>query len=348
MFPAKNPDILLLYIHLWFWDFPFIWWVNLKFNLKHLNVISNNVSEILNTSLLMKTLKFRKDFFRVILIIPWTIAALNEMEFRSRDFPDCLTWGSLAGYPLISLILVNRFRVWFDLDFAHYLQELNIKQCRMGLAHGAWGVCGAQGQSGYLSPSRAGGCILTVEIFQATAPVSGDEVSVQPNWALRHTFLHGEVLFECKAPAFVSTGSVYLKNGMCPAPWKGWDVCRSQPLLYQALSMATMLSAGENHILGGFCKAFSVSMGACHGGCMSLALWVFIPATPGLSLHPNPLGEHGCFSIFQGWELSTPVETGAGSQLWQVEVLLLSQHCRCGKDMVQARVSYPGQEDTSS
>lgn len=139
----------------------------------------------------------------------------------------------MAGYPLISLILVNRFRVWFDLDFAHYLQELNIKQCRMGLAHGAWGVCGAQGQSGYLSPSRAGGCILTVEIFQATAPVSGDEVSVQPNWALPHTFLHGEVLFECKAPAFVSTGSVYLKNGMCPAPWKGWDVCRSQPLLYQ-------------------------------------------------------------------------------------------------------------------
>lgn len=121
--------------------------------------------------------------------------------------------------------------------------------------------------------------------------------------------LHGEVLFEWKAPAFVSTiGSVYLKNRMCSAPWKGWDVCRSQPLLQQALSRATMLSAGKKHIFGGFCKAFSVSMGACHGGCVSLALGVFIPASAGLSLHPHPLSEHGCFSIFQGWELPTPLK----------------------------------------
>lgn len=43
---------------------------------------------------------------------------------------------------------------------------------------------------------------------------------------------------------------------------------------------------------------------------MSLALWVLISASPGLSLLPNPLGEHECFSIFQGWELSTPVKAG--------------------------------------
>lgn len=58
MFPPYNPDILLLSIYVWFWDFLFIWRLNLKFNVKHLNVISNNISEILNTSLLMKTLKF--------------------------------------------------------------------------------------------------------------------------------------------------------------------------------------------------------------------------------------------------------------------------------------------------
>lgn len=34
--------------------------------------------------------------------------------------------------------------------------------------------------------------------------------------------LQGEVLFECKASASVSTiGSVYLKNGMCSALWRG-------------------------------------------------------------------------------------------------------------------------------
>lgn len=66
-------------------------YVNLKFSIKHLNVISNNVSEILNSSLLKKTLKFRKDFFRVVLIIPRTSTALNEMQLESRDFPDCLT-----------------------------------------------------------------------------------------------------------------------------------------------------------------------------------------------------------------------------------------------------------------
>lgn len=59
-----------------------------------------------------------------------------------------------------------------------------------------------------------------------------------------------------------------------------------------------------------FLQGTFVSMVACHGGCMSLALWVLISASPGLSLHPNPLGEHGCFSIFQGWELSTPVKAG--------------------------------------
>lgn len=55
------------------------------------------------------------------------------------------------------------------------------------LAHGAWAVCGTRGQSGHLSPPRAGGCVPTVEIFEATAPVSEDEVSVQPDWALPHT-----------------------------------------------------------------------------------------------------------------------------------------------------------------
>lgn len=100
--------------------------MNLKFSVNHVNVISNNVSEILNTSLLMKTFKFKKDFFRVVLL-PCTSAALNEMELRSRDFPDCLTSGSLAGYSLISLILVNRFRVWFDFHFPQFLQEFNAK-----------------------------------------------------------------------------------------------------------------------------------------------------------------------------------------------------------------------------
>lgn len=69
-----------------------------------------------------------------------------------------------------------------------------------------------------------------------------------------------------------------------------------------------MLSAGKNHIFGSFYEAFPISMGACQGGCMSLALWVFIPASAGLSLHPSSLGEHGFFPIFQGWELSTPVK----------------------------------------
>lgn len=56
-----------------------------------------------------------------------------------------------------------------------------------GLVDGTWVVCGTQGQSGHLSPSRAGGCTPTVETFEATVPVSGDEVSAQPDRAVPHT-----------------------------------------------------------------------------------------------------------------------------------------------------------------
>lgn len=62
--------------------------------------------------------------------------------------------------------------------------------------------------------------------------------------------LHGEVLFECKAPAFVSTiGSVYLKNRMCSAPWKGWDVCRSQPCCSKPCPGPPCCQQGKNTFL---------------------------------------------------------------------------------------------------
>lgn len=66
------------------------------------------------------------------------------------------------------------------------------------LAYEAWAVCGTQGQSEHLSPSKAGGCVPTVEVFEATAPVSGDEVSIQPDWALPHSVCMGRCCLNTK------------------------------------------------------------------------------------------------------------------------------------------------------
>lgn len=134
-----------------------------------------------------------------------------------------------------------------------------------------------------------------------------------------------------------------LNNGTCSAPWKGWNVYRS-PAVASPLR-GHHAASRKNHIFGGFCEAFSVSKGASHGGCMSLAVWVFIPASPGLSLHPNPLGEHGHFSVFQGWEFSILVKASGWFSAVTSESSSSFTALQTWQGHGAARLNCPGQED---